>query len=113
MDHDKRQYRRFPVAPGTLVGRLGRGHTVDVIDMSVGGAAVKADRRFSVGSEQSVRIETPYGVIDVQGVVVRSRIYDVAENLRGKRMPVYASAMRFHEGSEERIADFLCDTILA
>ena len=113
MGHDKRQYRRFPIAERTLLGRLGQDHTVEIIDMSVGGAAVKAGRRFSIGSEQSVKIETPYGAIDVQGVVVRSRIFDVSENIQGKRMPVYASAMKFHEGSEERIADFLCDTILA
>jgi len=113
MDHDKRQYRRFPMDAGTLIGRLGQDHTVDVINVSVGGAAVKADRRFAVGSEYAVKLETPEGGIDVQGVVVRSRIFDVSENIQGKRMPVYASAMKFHEGSEERIADFLCDTILA
>lgn len=101
------------MAAGMLVGRLGQDHTVEVIDMSVGGAAVKAGRRFAVGSEYAVKIETPDGAIDVRGVVVRSRMLNIRENLQGNRVPVYASAMRFHEGSEERIADFLCGAMLA
>ena len=113
MDQDKRQYRRFPMAEGALLGRLGQDHTVEVINMSVGGAALKASRRFSVGSEHSVKIETPYGAIDVRGVVVRSRMHSLWENIRGERVPIFASAMRFHEGSEDRIADFLCDTVLS
>ncbi len=113
MDNDKRQYRRFPIAEGALLGRVGGDHTVEVIDMSVGGAAVKAVRRLSIGSEHDVKIETPYGAIEVRGVVVRSRMLNIRENLLGKRVPVYASAMRFHEGSEERVSDFLCDVVLA
>ena len=113
MDHDKRQYRRFPMDAGTLIGRLGQDHTVDVINVSVGGAAVKADRRFAVGSEYAVKLETPEGGIDVQGVVVRSRMLGLWENFHGDRVPIYASAVKFHEGSEEQIADFLCGAILA
>lgn len=113
MDNDKRQYRRFPITEGVLIGRVGGDHTVEVIDMSVGGAAVKADRRFSIGSEHAVKIATPYGAIDVRGVVVRSRVLNVWENFQGKKVPVYSAAMRFHEGSEDRIVDFLCDTVLA
>lgn len=112
MDNEKRQFRRFAVEEKTIVGRLGSDHTVGIIDMSVGGAAVKADRRFPVGSEHEVRIETQHGALDVQGVVVRSRIYSLWENLQGERQPVYAAAMKFHEGSEDLIADFLTGAIL-
>jgi len=113
MEHDKRQYRRFPMSAGKLVGRLDGDHTVDVIDMSVGGAALKADRRFAVGSEFVVKIETPESGIDVQGVIVRSHMLGVWQNFHGERVPIYASAVKFREGTEERIADFLCGAILA
>ena len=112
MDHDKRQYRRFPIAEGALLGRLSQEHTIEVIDMSIGGASMKTGRRFSVGSEHAVKIETPLGAIDVRGVVVRSRMISVRENFQGKRMPVYIAAMRFLEGSTERISDFLYEAMV-
>jgi hypothetical protein len=113
MEHEKRQYRRFPMDAGTLIGRLDHDHTVDIMDMSVGGAAVKADRRLTVGSEYAMKLETPDGGIAVKGVVVRSRMLGIWENFQGERVPIYASAVKFREGSEEQIADFLCGAILA
>jgi hypothetical protein len=113
MDREKRQHRRFSMSAGKLVGRLGAVHTADVIDISVGGAALKADRRFAVGSEFGVKIEAPEGDMHVQGVIIRSHMLGVWRNLRGEQVPIYASAVKFREGSEERIADFLCGVILA
>jgi hypothetical protein len=113
MGQEKRQYKRFPMPAGILIGRLDQVHTVDVLDMSVSGAALKVNRRFSVGSEFAMKFATPDIDIDVQGVIVRSRMVTIWENFHGARIPVYASAVRFHEGSEERIADFLCGAILA
>ena len=113
MGQEKRQYKRFPVPAGALIGRLDQVHTVDVLDVSVSGAALKVERRFSVGSEFAMKLETPDSGIDVQGVIVRSRMLTIRETFHGARVPIYASAVRFHEGSEERIADFLCGAILA
>jgi len=113
MGQEKRQYKRFPIPAGTLIGRLDQVHTVDVLDMSVSGAALKVDRRIPVGHEFSMKLESMDSGIDVQGVIVRSRMLTIWENFRGARVPIYASAVRFREGSEDQIADFLCVAIQA
>jgi|MudIll2142460700_1097286.scaffolds.fasta_scaffold246379_2 hypothetical protein len=110
---EKRNFRRFKLREGALVGRLDQAHAVDVVDLSVGGAALRTDQRFAVGSEYAMRLEILEGGIDVRGVVVRSRMIGTGELYHGERGTVYAAAMRFHEGSEDQIADFICGAILA
>jgi PilZ domain len=110
---EKRVYRRFRLREGALVGRLDRGPYVDVVDLSVGGAGLRTDQRFAVGSEHALRLEIPEGGIDVQGVVVRSRVIGTGELYRGEQATVFAAAMHFREGSEDQIADFICGAILA
>ena len=111
---EKRNYRRFKLREGALVGSLeDRAETVDVVDLSVGGAALRTDMRFSVGSECAIRFEIPEGSIDVTGIVVRSRMIGTGEVFRGERGPVFSAAMHFREGSEDQIADFICCAMLA
>ena len=111
---EKRNYRRFRLREGALVGMLeDRSQSVDIVDLSVGGAGLKTDLRFAVGSECSLRLEIPEGHIDVSGVVVRSRMIGTGEIFRGERGTVYSTAMRFREGAEDQIADFICGAILA
>jgi hypothetical protein len=110
---EKRMYRRFRLREGALLGRLDQGLSVDVVDLSVGGAGLRTDQRFAVGSEHAMRLEIPEGRVDVQGVVVRSRMIGISELYRGEQATVYAAAMRFREGSEDQIADFICGAIVA
>ena len=109
---DKRQHKRFKVQPEGLIGRLDDDHVVDIIDLSVGGIAMKAVSRFVVGREYFMRLQDRRNSLEVRGTVVRSRIVGNKEVLFGQRGPVYASAMRFKEGLEDRLVDFICDTLL-
>ena len=70
MEIQKRRYRRFKLRKGALVGRIDKDQAVDVVDIGVGGAGLKADRSFAVGSECSVRLGIPEGGVDVKGVIV-------------------------------------------
>ena len=109
---DHRQYKRFKVPKEGLVGMLDDDQLVDIIDLSVGGIAMKAGSRLSVGREYSMRIHDRKNKLEVRGTVVRSQILENRQPIVGKGGPVYASAMRLHEGAEDRIADFICDTLL-
>ena len=113
MESEKRQFKRFKVNTDKLVGRLDQDQTVDIVDMSVGGAALHARRRLAVGNRYAIRLENPDGGIDVLGVVVRSRMTGIGETYHGERVPVYSAALQFHEGSEEQLADFICGSMLA
>jgi len=109
---DKRHNRRFKVALEGLIGELEDDHPVDIIDLGVGGIAIKSSRRLVVGREYSVRLQARGHSLGVRGTVVWSRIVDNKESPFGQRDPVYASAMRLREGSEDRVTDFICDALL-
>ena len=111
--HDMRQYKRFKVPQeGLLVGRLDDDLIVEIVDLSTGGIAMKAGSRLSVGREYFMRIHDRKNKLEVRGTVVRSQILENRQTVVGKGGPVYASAMRLHEGAEDRVADFICDTLL-
>jgi len=109
---DKREHRRFKVRHEGMIGRLGEDHLVDIIDLSVGGVAMKTGSRLVIGREYFMRLHDRRKSLDVRGTVVRSRIVETRQVLFGQRKPVYASAMRLQEGLEDRVVDFICDTLL-
>jgi hypothetical protein len=108
-----RQHKRFKVRHEGLIGRLGDEHLVDIIDLSVGGIAMKAGSRLAVGREYFMRLYDRRNSLDVRGTIIRSRIVENKQTLFGQRSPVYASAMKLQEGSEERVVDFICEALLA
>jgi hypothetical protein len=48
---DKRQNKRFKIELDGLIVWLDDDHHVDIIDLSVGGVAIKSSRRLVVGRE--------------------------------------------------------------
>jgi hypothetical protein len=110
--HDKRLHKRFKAPQDGLVGRLDDNQLVDIIDLSVGGIALKASNRLPIGREYFMRLYVRKNSLEVRGTVIRSRIVGKKETLFGQQGPVYASAMRIQEGFEDRVVDFICDALL-
>jgi len=108
---DKRQHKRFKVSLEGLIGRLD-DELVDIIDLSVSGIAIKSGRRLAVGREYIIRLNARKHSLEVRGTVVWSRIVDNKADPFGQRNPVYASAMRLQEGSEDQVTDCICDALL-
>jgi hypothetical protein len=73
---------------------------------------LRAGRRLTPGREYTMRCGGSLNGVEVQGIVIRSRLLSSEESFHGTRVFVYSAAMRFREGSEDRIADFICDAIL-
>ena len=110
--HDKRQHKRFKVPQDGLICRLDDDQLVEIIDLSVGGIAIKTSSRLAVGKEYLIRLNARKNSLEVRGTVIRSRIMENKEAIFGQRGPVYASVMRLQEGLEDRIVDFICDALL-
>lgn len=112
LSRDKRQHKRFKVPLEDLIGRLDDDQRVDIVDLSVGGIAIKSGSRLAVGREYLIRLNARRHSLEVRGTVLWSRIVGNKETLFGQRSPVYVSAMRLQEGSEDRVTDFICDVLL-
>lgn len=109
---DKRQFKRFKVPKEGLVARLDDDQIVDIIDLSVGGIALKAGSRLAVGREYFMRLHDKKNRLEVRGTIVWSHVVENSKPVIGHGGPVYAAAMRIQEGSEDQITDFICDAIL-
>ncbi len=53
---EKRRYKRFSVDSAEMDGNMVFAHAVKIINISIGGVALKADRKLNVGCEYTLKI---------------------------------------------------------
>ena len=102
---NKREHTRFDLTD--LQGKMILAHKVEIVDISLGGVALKVDRKLDIGREYMVKLGDKARSIDVQGVVVRVTLVGMEAGTDGKGVLIYAVGMKFKEGSEEKITVFL------
>ncbi len=103
---EKRRHRRFGLELLEVSGKLSQADNVEIIDMSFGGVAVKVNRRLNIGKEYPLKLEDKRNSIDVKGIVARCRLSVIEEGVS-----IYTAGMKFEEGSVEKIAAFVRDSI--
>ncbi len=104
---DKRRHTRFKLDLQEMNGKMCLADKVEIIDISLGGVAIKADRRLNIGNEYSIKLGERGKQIEVRGIVVRSELCGFEERDDGESVSVYAAGMRFRDGSAEKVAEFL------
>ena len=102
---NKREHTRFDLID--LQGKMILANKVEIVDISLGGVALKVDRRLNVGEEYMIKLGDKARSIDVKGVVVRANVVGMEAGPDGKSVLIYAAGMKFKEGSEEKITAFL------
>jgi len=85
---DKRRHKRFKLDIIEINGKMSLADKVKIIDISLGGIAVKADRRLNIGREYLIRLEDKGKSIDVKGIVVRSELSGIEERDKGERVSI-------------------------
>jgi Tfp pilus assembly protein PilZ len=81
--------------------------SVEIIDISLGGVALKAARRLNIGKEYMLKLEEKGKKLDVRGTVVRSELVGIQTREDGEMISIYTAGMVFKEGTSEKLADFL------
>ncbi len=104
---DNRRHKRFKLSLTEVHGKMVLAHKVDIIDISLGGVALKADRRLNIGNEYMITLGDGGKSIVVRSVVVRSALSGFEDNEKGERVPLYTAGMLFKEGSADKIGVFL------
>ncbi|HUI68511.1 MAG TPA: PilZ domain-containing protein [Nitrospirota bacterium] len=113
MTLEKRRHKRFMLDLIEISGRLGLTDKVEINDMSFGGVSLKADRRLNIGKEYLFTLGDKGNRLVVKGTVVRCNLSGIEERYSGERALIYTAGMRFEEGSADKIADFIRNSILA
>lgn len=93
--NEKRRHPRFVVEGVT--GHMLLATRVDVVNISLGGVALVADRRLNLGTTYGLRLERASHAIEIQGTVAWSTLSGVRRLEGGDSVPEYSAGLRFKD----------------
>ena len=105
MKNNKRRYKRFKVGVLEINGMMMFANEVEILDLSVGGVSLRADRRLNMGAEYSLKIGDKTNVIPLKARVVWSLLSGTKKSAAGGTVPMYTAGMRFCDLSGETMAE--------
>ncbi len=88
-------------------GKMSLSEKVEILDISLGGVALKVDRRLNPGREYMIKLHDKENTLNVMGMIVRSELSGMETRDNGESVSIYAASMQFKDGSTDRVADFL------
>lgn len=88
----RRRHPRFTVED--VQGQLTLASKVEVLNLSLGGVAIRADRRLNLGSQYTLKLEMGDRFIAVQGLVVWA-VLSGMRKVRGEDVPEYSAGLKF------------------
>ncbi|MEW6586064.1 MAG: PilZ domain-containing protein [Nitrospirota bacterium] len=111
---ERRHYQRFVVEG--IEGTLMFATDVDIINISINGVALRANRRLEIGREYTLKLEFHDKVISLNGIVAWSVLSELARGQHEEKVPIYKAGMRFTNVISEKMArllDFIDENKLA
>jgi c-di-GMP-binding flagellar brake protein YcgR len=112
---NRRRFKRFSVNILDINGKILFAHDVKILNLSVGGALIKADRRLNIGGNYVLKLETQEKVLSLKGEVVRSTLSESITNEKGEVVPVYTAGLKFSDLTTEHIdeiAGFISENVI-
>jgi hypothetical protein len=92
---DKRRHPRFSV--NGVNGHMLLATRVEIVNISLGGVALVADRRLNLGATYALRLEHAERSVDLNGTVVWSTLSGVRHLDTGESVPEYSAGLRFKD----------------
>jgi hypothetical protein len=102
-----RRHKRYRLDLIEVNGQLSLSDKVEILDISLGGVAVKVDRRLNIGREYLLKLREQGKALEVKCIVVRAELSGIEQRANGESVTIYTAGMTFKEGSTTRIADFI------
>ena len=102
-----RKYKRFKLDLLDLSSKMSLVGKVELIDISLGGVALKADRKLNIGKECLIKLEYDGKHINAKGIVVRSELSGIEEKADGETITIYSVGISFKDDSAGTVKEFL------
>ncbi len=97
---EARRYKRFKLNDCEITGKIILFNEVKVIDISIGGISLEANRRLNIGSDYNLKLEGK-NTISMRGTVVWCTLGETSKVARGEVMPIYSAGMQFKDMSAD------------
>lgn len=102
---ERRRCPRFTVE--NIHGRLVAESEVDILNMSISGAAIKVERRLTMGGHYNLKLDRGGGMLAVKTEVVWSVLTEFRRDEDGDEIPVYSAGLKFVDVLTPRITELL------
>jgi c-di-GMP-binding flagellar brake protein YcgR len=102
---EKRRHSRYSLDDMEVNGKMLFATDVKILDISVGGVSLKANRRLNIGCEYELKLQSRKRLLSVKGVVVRSSLSSTKEVAGREAVPVYTAGLSFTKISPEKVAE--------
>jgi Tfp pilus assembly protein PilZ len=102
---EKRRAPRFMVEG--VHGTMTSASQVEILNMSISGAAIRLDRNLRVGGEYNLRLELADAALVVKGVVVWSVLSEIQKGREDETKPFYSAGMKFKDILSPRLMSLL------
>ena len=103
---DKRRHKRLKLDLVEMRGEMSLAHHVEIIDISLGGASLKTDRRLNIGKEIALKLSDKESHVELKSIVVRSELSGIEETSEGERASLYTAGIMFKDGQSDTIVSF-------
>jgi c-di-GMP-binding flagellar brake protein YcgR len=107
MTQNTRRHRRFKLDLMEVNGKMMLAQKVEIIDIGLGGIALRTDRKLNVGKEYFITLDNMGKHIDVKGIIVRCELVKIEERHDGERIATYTAGMMFKNVPLDKITDFI------
>lgn len=107
---EKRRHKRIAVRNMKVESEMPAASDVKIINVSMSGVSVKADRRLNIGNKYALKIGYKEKVLFVKAIVIWSLLTEDVEDAKGCVKPVYIAGMQFTDvtsGKIEEIVSFI------
>ncbi len=102
-----RKQKRFKLDLLDLSSKMSLVGNVELIDISLGGVALKADKKLNIGKECLMMLGYEGKLINVKGRVVRSELSGIEKKADGETITIYSVAISFKDEFTGTVEDFL------
>jgi len=102
-----RKQKRFKLDLLDLSSKMSLVGKVELIDISLGGVALKADKKLNIGKECLMMLGYEGKLIHVKGIVVRSELSGIEEKTDGETTTIYSVGISFKDESAGTVKEFL------
>ncbi len=104
---ERRKHKRYSLDLIEINGKMSLTSKVEVLDISLGGVALKADRRLNIGKEYLIKLQEKGKTLEVKGIVVRSELSGMEDRGHGESASIYTAGLVFKDGFTDQITEFL------
>ena len=101
MMQDNRRHKRFKLDIREVNGKLILAQRVEILDISLGGVALKTDRKLNVGQEYLINLVYKEKNVSLRGIIVRCELSKIEERSDGEGTSIYSAGVMFKRDAIE------------